>query len=259
MNTNIVYNFSQILDINQILLVKKTLAIVIAILVSSKEYGLFYPRYHKFYIRNSSSIESFILKYYFQIRILNLICCSLCLFEIAGITSFITMLLTFSFIDFYTSRFSPSIWPNLFHLYTFGIFSLIGNILIKSDLFYTSDFTELIILILQIQVGIIYLFAGISKLIHGGLEWYRDPKPLKLVLLMRGTLIGKYITSNSFMMSSIAKFSLLFELFLPTLLIFPSFHHIFALLAFLFHISIYMTLRISFWHLWIFYPALFLV
>ena len=56
----------------------------------------------------------------------------------------------------------------------------------------------------------------------------------------------------------IAVGTILFELAAPILIVSSGLHSVFVIVALVFHLNVFLTMRIAFWHLWVFYPALFL-
>lgn len=117
--------------------------------------------------------------------------------------------------------------------------------------------TSAILYFMRFEVAILYLQAGLSKLIHGGPFWYAKTPYVHLVLQDRfgKTLFGEVPN----VVALLGALVLVVELLLPFLLLNCKTRTFGVFLAILLHVSFYFTLGISFWHLWVLFPALFLV
>lgn len=112
---------------------------------------------------------------------------------------------------------------------------------------------------LQLLVGVLYLQAGVSKLTHGGLRWFWSGTTVQVYGTLMGTSIGQWIAQHpslcrlACMGTGVLEFS-----FLPIVLFVPRLRRPLVVTAIMFHLGVYATLGISFWHLWALFPALFL-
>ncbi len=69
--------------------------------------------------------------------------------------------------------------------------------------------------------------------------------------------LGKYLGSFHYFGPAVGIYTLLIEAsFLPLILLLKD-RRALAFLGISFHLGIWMTMNISFWHLWVFYPVLF--
>jgi len=160
--------------------------------------------------------------------------------------------------DRYVAAFSPRLWNNVFNVHAFGVLLVLAD----SSAKFSSDplaIQSFALTAMQLQVGLIYLLAGLSKLRKSGWRWFWGGKTIHSATLFRGTPLGRAVTARPLGRRAIGVFTLVLELFVPFLLLFPALAPVFVILSLGFHLGTYLTLRISFWQLWIFYPALFIL
>ena len=247
---------------DRLCLVRITLVISIAILVSSRYYGKFYPQAEQLFKAKPGDCAlprlSWMGKNYALVRMGIFVSCLLAVFGLGGPFLLFLIVIGFAALDCYTANFTPKIWPNLFHLHVFGILCLLGELALLIAPLNSSSFSRMTIVLMQWQVGLIYFFAGIAKLVHGGIDWPLRATSLHLIVLTNGTSIGRFLLANGGARRAASFSALTLEILLPVLLFFPSFYPLFAASAFLFHLITYGMFGISFWHLWVFFPSLFL-
>lgn len=172
----------------------------------------------------------------------------------------IAMAGSFALLDAYVARFTPQVWSNFFHLHVFALSCSLAS---SAQLFLepgpAAEVASFALTTMSIQAGLVYLLAGVSKLRLGGLEWFSSGRTVLAASVFRGTALGRRALAIGSLRSLVAVGTGLFELGAPVLLFWPSLQRAFAVIAFTFHMGTLTTLRISFWHLWIFFPALFLL
>ena len=249
--------------VDRLLLVRITFLSSVLILVCSRYYGLFFPRTEPLFTAGPGDCPlprlSWMGRSYVLIRVSLVVACLLALFGLGGPLLLVLIVLSFAALDFYTANFTPKIWPNLFHLHVFGTLCVLGELAPVLSPVSPISFSQTTIVLMQWQVGLIYFFAGVAKVIHGGIDWALKAKSLHFVVLTNGTRLGRFLLSDFRSRRAASIGALLLELLLPFLLFFPSLHPLFAFLALSFHLATYGMFGISFWHLWVFFPALFLL
>jgi hypothetical protein len=166
----------------------------------------------------------------------------------------------FALLDAYVARLTPQVWSNFFHLHVFALSCLVAS---SAQRWLqpgpAGEVASFALTTMSLQVGLVYFLAGLSKLRLGGLEWFSSGRTVLAASVFRGTSLGRRVLAVHSLRSWVGVGTGLFELGAPALLFWPALHRPFALIAFAFHMGTLSTLRISFWHLWIFFPALFLL
>ncbi|WP_375771001.1 hypothetical protein NR798_08895 [Archangium gephyra] len=89
--------------------------------------------------------------------------------------------------------------------------------------------------------------------------WFTGGRTLLASTFFRGTPLGHRIVAVPALRRSMGMATAAFELGAPVLLLWPGMHVGLALMAVTFHLGVLLVMRISFWHLWVFFPALFVV
>ncbi|WP_156777472.1 hypothetical protein [Synechococcus sp. RS9916] len=246
-------------------LISKALALTILVLVSSREYGGFLPSIEHIISANSSLKKEAKTYSFAQIypiaRAFLIANCILVFIGIYPIFTVTLLVIAFLFLDYYFANLTPEIWPNFFHLHFIGIcciFLEILRIFQLSEMPAGPEVFTTVYWVIFIQISLIYFFSGLSKLIHGGAAWAQNAESLHLILLMRGSSLGKSIFSHSLSRRIAGTGTIVFELLAPALLLLPNGFLYLSVSGFLFHMTTYVFIGISFWHLWIFFPALIL-
>jgi Vitamin K-dependent gamma-carboxylase len=176
-----------------------------------------------------------------------------------GLGTAAALLLAFGLLDRYLASLSPRLWNNLFHVHLF----LLGDCLVRAALLVAPRaqaelIASFVLTTMQLQVGLVYLFAGVSKLRVGGLEWFIVGRTLMASTLFRGTRFGRRVVAIPVARRVLSAATAAFEFGAPALLLWPSMHLWFAVVALIFHLGVMLFMRIAFWHLWVFFPALFM-
>ena len=249
--------------VDRLLLVRIAFLSSVLILVCSRYYGLFFPITEPLFRSRPDEFSlprlSWMGRSYVLARASLVVVCLLALFGLGGPLLLVLIVMLFAALDFYTANFTPKIWPNLFHLHVFGTLCVLGELAPVFSPSSPISFSCTTILLMRWQVGLIYFFAGVVKVIHGGIDWALKAKSLHFVVLTNGTRLGRFLLSDFRSRRAASIGALILELFLPFLLFFPSLYPLFAFLALSFHFATYGMFGISFWHLWVFFPALFLL
>lgn len=146
---------------------------------------------------------------------------------------------------FWVHSFGWPIWNYTSHL----LFALV--ILSVYEWSGRQEDRQKILIYLKVLFAAVYVQAGLSKLIYGGLTWFTSGKTIYVYAQIIGTPLGQGLGENAFLFPAATFLSFIVELILPLLLFIPRFE-LFALAGLLaFHAGVWMILGISFWHLWI--------
>jgi hypothetical protein len=170
----------------------------------------------------------------------------------------LALLLAFGVLDRYSASLTPSIWNNLFHVHMFQLCTALAALCGWSDAAQAQSLHSFLLTSMQLQVGLVYGLAGLSKLRVSGLNWFTAPRTLLAAVPFRGTPLGHWLVGSPRRRTAAAAMTAAFELCAPALLLVPGAHPWFAISALAFHLGVLLSMRISFWHLWLFFPPLFL-
>jgi len=102
-----------------------------------------------------------------------------------------------------------------------------------------------------------YLQSGLSKLIFAGTAWLLSGRTAWVFALEMGTNIGR-ILANYPVIFSIGSFLIVaFEILIAPLYLI-GFHRKYLIIgAITLHLSVFLVMGISFWHMWLLYPVIF--
>ena len=109
-----------------------------------------------------------------------------------------------------------------------------------------------------LYIGILYFQAGLSKLIHGGVDWVLTGRTLRQFSFFLGQNQLKFLMNKIYVSEFFSLLTIIVELSVIFFIIRPNKHKYLAILLITFHLSIYLVMDISFWHLVVFYPVLLL-
>jgi uncharacterized membrane protein YphA (DoxX/SURF4 family) len=178
---------------------------------------------------------------------------------VGGLATAVALLLAFGLLDRYSASLSPRIWNNLFHVHLFLLgYCIAQTVWRTAPREQASQIASFVLTAMQLQVGLVYFLAGLSKLRVGGLAWFTEGRTLLASTLFRGTALGWSVVGTPALRRSMAMATAVFELGAPALLLWPAMHPWLAVMALSFHLGVLLLMRISFWHLWVFFPALFI-
>lgn len=167
----------------------------------------------------------------------------------------------------HVAAFFPRVWSYNAHLSIFMV--VLGALdtstsmtLVQAGKRRASDdrMQSMALAFMQSYVGMLYLQSAVSKLRYGGADWVRTGRTVRGSVALFGTRLGRRLLHSPKLASYASCATLTFEaLFLPALLAGWPNRRVLAAVAMGGHIAAAATLRISFWHLWALYPALFLL
>lgn len=250
--------FAQPNVVQRLALVRVTLGVTVFALVCSPGFGSFFVRMHHTLSGRATSASS--LRAFTGIRVLTIGLAALLVSGAGGAIGTAALLLCFALLDRYVARVTPRVWFNNFHVHylLFAVF-----VTQACETFGATpkarSIESFMLTSMQLQAGSVYLLSGISKLRVGGLEWFATGRTLFAGTIFRGTRLGRFLVCLPGATRGIAFMTIVFELGAPMLILWPSSHVWFAAIAIAFHLGVLAVMRISFWHLWVFFPALFVI
>ncbi|TQO82821.1 hypothetical protein FLM06_09495 [Vibrio cholerae] len=235
--------------INQLFLFRFLVSLAIIILIIRGPYNEFSVYSFELFNGNSAISAIFLPSKYIIITLL------LAQFANKKLCPLFSSLAAVIFLVFnwYAANSSPSEMYNYnTHLNIFLIAIAIGDIFMAMH----RDVERYVFSFSRFYVAVFYFQSGITKIIHAGFEWF-DGRTAWVFSMEMGTPLGKYMTNypELFAIGSIA--IVLFEvMFLPLYLI--RFHvEKLVIGAFMLHMSVFIIMNITFWHMWMIFPALF--
>lgn len=160
--------------------------------------------------------------------------------------------LSFLAFNFYITCFHTTYWITNTHLNFFALALACVPFLKPAS----KEMASFILAFMITYVATLYLQAGVSKCLCGGLEWFTSGKRVFFETLLLGTPFGKFLTQWPGLFQIMSLATAPFELLLP-LLFFTKARSLAAAIAILFHLTTFAIMGISFWFLWGLYPALF--
>jgi hypothetical protein len=264
------YFFAQPDALTRLGLLRVSVGGVLLVLVASPTFGTIYAdtMMRASYQRTAWFDLPYLGGFYTWLRALCIVTAAAVALGISLSLSAPLLLLSFLALDRYVSRFSPTIYANHAHLHVallalwlagrshvLAIDTLLNPVAHgPADL----ERASAAISVLQASVATLYLQALISKLRVSGPAWFLQGRAFRAAIVFRGTSFGKKLLARPFALGASMVATLGFEGgFLPAAL-FQETHRALGIAGIVFHLSIYATLRISFWTLWFLFPALFI-
>lgn len=167
--------------------------------------------------------------------------------------------MTFAVLNCYVAGFSE-LWNYNTHIniFLFALSFAPGNVgSTQHSVEAIHERNSAILFFMRLQVAAIYLQAGLAKLLSGGVAWSTLTPYLHIVL--QDGWAAQWLTQwpTLVMWGGIA--IVLTELLLPVALMVRATQPYAAAVAIALHLVMFATLNISFWHLWVLFPALFMV
>ncbi len=178
------------------------------------------------------------------------------------------MVLSLGLLGFVDASLAPEPWAFNTHLLFFALFLICTQSADAYSLLKPSGpISELhvrngsaAISVMQLYVAVLYFQTGFSKLLHSGPDWFTSGDTAQFFMARIGTLIGVALANIPTVAVVGSLLTGLFELaFLFVFLIWYRATPVLICVAILFHLSMFVALGIAFWHLWILFPALFLL
>lgn len=188
---------------------------------------------------------------------------------LATCVSSVVLALSFLVLNYYTAQFTGLSWNYDTHLNFFAIALCAGRSGARGSLDGLLGWTRpasardaqqasFLLAFMQLYVALLYLQAGVAKLVASGLAWFTRGVTPYYFTITSGTELGRYLTQWPWIFQVFTALGGLFELASLPLLLWRRTSRAVALAAMAFHLGTYLVMDISFWHLWALYPALFL-
>jgi hypothetical protein len=112
---------------------------------------------------------------------------------------------------------------------------------------------------MQLYVGVLYFQSGLSKLLDGGVGWFTSGDTVYALMVYQDIPLAQPLLQHRWLFSVAGVCVGLLEFFfLPLLLLRPRLRPWLGGAAALFHLVLYLTVKISFWHLAVLIPFLFI-
>lgn len=151
---------------------------------------------------------------------------------------------------------SNSIWNYNTHVLIVAILTFISGLRVelKQDgKTIQRDLTTALSLIF----ATIYFQAAVSKLVVSGLDWMNSGMSIYVHMLKFNPALSSILDGNPILFRMAGWLTVIGELVLGSLFVIPRTRRLAAIVSISFHIMLWFTFHISFWHLWIFYPAVY--
>jgi hypothetical protein len=196
---------------------------------------------------------------------LKLVCfgsCILLLFGVGGRVNVGITLLAFSLLQYHVYRFYVPLWNYDSHIIFFLAILLVADgqsalaVKCKAPLC-SAPVNRAFLSLMQVIVATVYLSSFVAKLASAGGGWFLSGDTTRAAVFDANPSLGVSLLAHRWVFSGASVLVGLFEGFTPLLLLFKSTQRVTALIALGFHLITWLSLGISFWHLWIYFPSLF--
>lgn len=149
-------------------------------------------------------------------------------------------------------------WPNMFgfinveiHLvWIAGLLSIANLHRSERKKSWVYPMSSLAFRCIELVIVLAYFQAGVSKLIHGGIDWALEGTTLQIAMLRQGVALGLYLAQFPTLLKFASILTLIWELIFPLYYLVPKTRKYLLSVAILFHLSTWFTLGIDFSHLW---------
>jgi hypothetical protein len=180
--------------------------------------------------------------------------------SVARTSIFAVAWMGFAFLSGMATQLTPLVWSYNTHLVIFA--GLITGVAwlpaLRSSKHARKEGASFVLAFGQIYVGVFYMQSALSKLIHAGPQWFATGRTAWVYANESGTVAGKSLAAYPEIFPALATLVGLAEvLFLLLFVYWPRSRRVLPLGMLAMHLSFWAVLDISFWHLWILFPALF--
>ena len=171
----------------------------------------------------------------------------------------------YAFLNLYVVDFFPVAWSYNSHTVIFLFFLIftpcgahfsVDRFRSKSKTQHDLLYSSFCLAFFQIYIGFSYFQSFVSKLIYGGMDWFASGKTIKAYVDFYPTILNSLFESYPVLYSVSGIFTGIFEASILILLLL-NFKKIGGILGFVFHLSVFAAMGISFWFLWWLFPPLF--
>lgn len=151
---------------------------------------------------------------------------------------------------------SNSLWNYNTHIIIISILTFITSLRAETKS-KNSIVQKDLVLAMSLIFAAIYYQAAISKMVVSGVDWMNSGLSIYTHLMKFNPTLSSWLDGNLILFKMAGWLTVIGELILGTLFIFQRTRRLAAVISTAFHIMLWLTLNISFWHLWIFYPAIY--
>jgi hypothetical protein len=167
--------------------------------------------------------------------------------------------LVFGLLNHYCASLTPSLWSYNAHLNLFAAGVALVEVASRArgqaiDLVWV----ERLFAFAQLYVAVFYFQSGLAKVVHGGMEWLTSGRAAWIFAIEMGTDLGRWMAGYPLLFALGSTVIVVFELLFLPLFLTGRFRRFLLIGATSLHLTIWAVFDISFWHLWLLYPALFL-
>lgn len=156
------------------------------------------------------------------------------------------------------ARLTPLVWSYNSHLVIFGLLTGLALVLERGRNGAGTRMGSFSLGFAQLYVCCFYFQSALSKLLNVGPDWFTSGRTAWVYASEFGTLMGTQLANYPSIFSWFSVVVGLLELaFLPAFVCFPRLRLWLPTAAVLMHLAFWTVLDISFWHIWILYPAIF--
>ncbi len=170
----------------------------------------------------------------------------------------IILFLLHSFLSYFDYNLVSESWNFNSHLIYFCFISILYERYKNDNSLDRDKKLSLLISSCLIIIGLIYFQAFLAKLLNSGIKWYLTGETIHYYILESGTQFGKFLAQHSIFKTFSGLATLLFEGSVIFLILSYRCRFYIGIIGIFFHLMIWTTMGISFWHLWIFFPVLLL-
>ncbi|WP_308538881.1 hypothetical protein [uncultured Pantoea sp.] len=240
-------------------LLKVILCLIIAALLFFGPYTDFIP-YSAFWSADKeNALWQFICSHFIALKYVIILLCFLSLpstrFSFIPVTALAVL---FGLFNWFCSEDSPGgLYNYNTHLNLFITGLAVVLITVRFFPGYQADAEKKLFQFCQCYVLTFYLQSGLSKLIFAGTTWLMTGRTAWVFALELGTDFGKFLAHYPVLFAVGSFTVVMFEILIFPLYLLNIGRKYLILGAVCLHLSVFLIMGISFWHLWMLYPAIF--
>lgn len=231
---------------------RSTVGLALLAFVLSPSYGAFYRDEANTLARSVGRRPSWANHWHRELRVSTAVFATLVLFGVAHPLVLASLALSFGVLDRSVATLAPTTPNNTFHVHAFALGALGATM---AERLGAPSAASFVLTAMQVQIACVYVLAAVAKFRAGGVQWFRG-RTLRAMVGMRGTWLGRALFSAPRTAAFASVAAVVLELGSAVALGWTPAHPWLAAALFSFHMGVFATLRIPFWHLWIFFPAL---
>lgn len=255
-------------SLERIAVLRITLAASVLVILLFGPYGSFYDELVRVLSMHELTTWNHVMTHGGRrvVRLIAIVAASLLLVGYKPTLSAITLFSAFGVLEYWSSSVAPIVWNYDTHLLFFLVvlalapcgarYSICSRWYRRENEADQKCRASTLLWLMQGWVGLLYFQAGVSKLLLVGPKWFLTGQSLLVSLFRQETPAGAWLAQSPQTVRALAILVGLFELSFVALLLNRRLHAFLGLAAIVFHLATWVFLGISFWHLWILYPAL---